>query len=127
MTIFEDLIEVHYDALTRIDGPRSIQTINRALDTNIHDASDLSVVLDWGTCSQMEEKLMDINLDLDLPEEHVETSTDRIGIAAEGNPLVHGYESSEAFGIVMHPIGVNYNNDVISPGSVVAIDFEGEP
>jgi len=123
MTLFEDVVEVHSDSLTRIDGPRSIKTLNRAIETNIHDASDLSVVLDWGTCYEIESNLMDIDLDLQIPEDHVETSTDRIGIALECNPIVHGCETNKLFGLVMHPIGVNYNNEVISPGSVVAIDF----
>jgi len=123
MSLFEDVLEVHYDALRRVDGPRTVETIERALDSNIHDRDDLTVVLDWDTAHHIEDGLMHIDLDLDLPESHVETSCDRIGRAIGGETLFIGTHSEQSFGVALHPIGVNYANEVISPGSVVAIDF----
>ena len=123
MSLFEDIIEVHYNANERVEGPRTVGTIERAIDENIHDADDLSVVMDWDTCHYIEDSLMDIELDLDLPESHLETSTKRIGRAVGGKTIVMGTDSGQSFGLALHPIGVNYNNEVIAPTSVIAIDF----
>jgi len=69
MSLFEDVLEAHYNATERIEGPRTVETLERAIEENIHDADDLSIVADWHTLHHMEHDLMDIELDLDLPEE----------------------------------------------------------
>ena len=123
MSIFEDVLEVHYNAETRVEGPPSADTIRTALNRVAHDPDDVSVVLDWDTAHEIEDQLMHISVDYDLPESHVETSCDRISTALDTRATVHGTGTGMDFGLVLHPIGINYANEVIAPASVVAIDF----
>jgi hypothetical protein len=125
MTLFEDILEVWHESENRVQGPKELDTLIEAIDENIHDADDVSVVMDWETTHDIADQLDYINVEYDgiVPREHVNLSTDYIGKALGGKTIVMGGDASTTFGIVLHPCGVSYENQILSPGSVVAINF----
>jgi len=124
MSIFEDTVEVWHNASERVEGPREIDTLIQGLQRVAHYHDDVAIVLDWESCHEISAKVdAHVPIPDDALDEHVELTTKRIGRTLGTKATIHGTESNTSFGLILHPIGVNYANEVISPQSVVAVDF----
>jgi len=126
MSIFEDPVEIYQDAPRRIDGPEEIETIECALKAVGAPADDVALVLGWDSVHTISDQL-DVTVPVadHVVREHVELDTKRIGQALGTKTTVHGIETSGVCGIVMDPSAVRYDNSVVNPDRVVAIDFLG--
>lgn len=124
MSLFEDVIEVHYQSDNRIEGPRHIDTLRTGLRKIATSPEDVSIVLDWDSLDKVAYPL-DVEPEVTghVPRDHVELRPDKIELALETRALVHGVESGQAFGLLMDPRAVTYDNTVTDSKKVVAIDF----
>jgi hypothetical protein len=126
MSLFEDVVEVHYNADKRVSGGISLATLSKAVGRVARPLEDICIVITWNALDGVAAPLEEYEFDRDLlvPKEHIETRTRQVEREFGHEFNVHGVESGEDFAIVMDPSAVNYENDVIDDSGVVAIDFE---
>jgi hypothetical protein len=124
MSTFEDLLEVHYNAETRIEGLRHIDTLRQGLDEIAAPSEDVTIVLDWGTLAYIAGGL-DVEPEVTghVPREHVELRPEKIELALDSDALVFGQESGTAWGVLLDSHAVRLDNSIANHDKVVAIDF----
>jgi len=127
MSVFEDLLEVHYNAETRIEGLRHIDTLREALDRIAAPPVDVSLILDWGTLSYIAGGL-DVEPEVTghVPREHVELRPEKVELALDTDALVFGQESGTSWAVALDSHAVRYDNTIADHSKVVAIDFTDE-
>lgn len=124
MSLFEDVIEVHYNPENRFEGRRHIDTLRYAMNQVASSPEDVSIVLDWESLDAIAHPL-DVEPEVTghVPRDHVELRPEKVELALDTRALVHGVESGQAFGLVMDPRAVRYSNTISDDKKVVAIDF----
>ena len=125
MSLFEDVLEIHYNAENRIEQPTTIEAIEQALDRVAADPEDVSVVLDWDSLDAIAHPLdakPDVS-DAFLPPEHIEQRPEIIELTLDVPVIVLGVEAGQSFGLVMVPRAARYDNSIANHDKVVAIDF----
>ena len=127
MSLFEDVLEVHYNAENRVEGVRHIDTLRKALREIATPPEDATVVLDWGSLAYIAGGL-DVEPEVTghVPREHVELRPEKIELALDTDALVFGQESGMSWGVVLDPHAVRYDNSIADHSKVVAIDFTDE-
>jgi len=131
MSLFEDVVEVHYEAATHRDhvtGPCEIDTVVDALqEVTPQHRDDAVVILDRRSAAAISERLGD---DVHVPREdplipraHAGLVPKRIERALDDETMVFAEERSSRFGLVMDPSCVTYDNEVIDPAGVVGISW----
>jgi len=138
MSLFEDVVEVHYQAATHRDhvtGPCEVDTLVEALravkatagpDLDITQG-DAVVILDRRSAETISDQLGDdVHVEFEdplVPREHLYLAPSRIEQALPGLTQVLTTGSSTRFGLVMDPSCVTYDNEVIDPAGVVGISW----
>jgi len=138
MSIFEDVVEVHYNAATHRDhvtGSCEIDTVVEALravkatagpDLDLTQG-DAVVILDRQSAKTISERLGDdVHIAFEdplVPRERLYLVPSRIEQVLPGMTQVHTAGSSTRFGLVMDPSCVTYDNEVIDPAGVVGISW----
>lgn len=122
MTLFEDPLEIHYNAENRLKDVRHVETLWTALRRVAAPPEDLVVILDWESLHYISDPL-DVEIETDLPAEHLELGPDKIGRKLDTRATIHGVDAGQAFGLVMRPYYVRYDNTIADQEKVLAIDF----
>jgi hypothetical protein len=124
MSIFEDVLEVHYKAENRVEDVRHVETIRRALEKVEAVPEDVTVVLNWDSLAYIAGGL-DVEPEYTghVPRQHVELRPEKIELALDTDAMVFGTESGTSFGVVLDPHAVRYDNSIANQDNVVAIDF----
>jgi len=131
VSLFEDVVEVHYEAATHRDhvtGPCQIDTLVEALqEVTPQHRDDALVILDRQSAGTISDRLGDdvhvTREDPLVPREHVYLVPKRIEQALGDETMVLTEGSSTRFGLVMDPSCVTYDNEVIDPAGVVGISW----
>ena len=126
MSLFEDVLEIHYNAESRVSGGMSLHTLRQAADEVGRPLEDVCIVVTWnaldGIAAPLDE--YEFERELHIPKEHIETRTRQVEREFNHELHVHGVESGDDFALVMDPNAVTYANEIIDESGVVAIDFE---
>ena len=125
MSLFEDVLEIHYNAKTRIEHAPTIGALKEALDCVAATPGDVSIVLDWDTLNTIAHPLdaePDVS-DTFVPPEHIEQRPEMVELTLDVPVLVHGVEAGQSFGLAMVPHAARYDNSIANHDKVVAIDF----
>jgi hypothetical protein len=124
MSIFEDLLEVHYNAENQTVQRWDIEALKTALDEVARPPEDVAIILDWDSLVYIADTI-DEQLEYDdvVPHEHAEFRPDKIGMALDVRSTIHGVGSDTDFGLVMDPSAVRYDNTIADQSGVVAIEF----
>jgi len=134
MSLFEDVVEVHYEAATHRDhvtGPCEIDTLVEALQKVApQHRDDAVVILDRPSAGTISNRLGDeVHVTVSDPlypgqdHSHIDLVPKRIERALGDETMVFAEQSSTRFGLVMDPSCVTYDNEVIDPAGVVGISW----
>ncbi|MFC5135475.1 MULTISPECIES: hypothetical protein [Haloferacaceae] len=131
MSLFEDVVEAHYQAATyrdHVSGPCEVDTLVEALqEVTPQHRDDAVVILDRQSAATISEHLGDdVHVTVETPHalrEHVYLVPKRIEQALGGETMVLTEGSQTRFGLVMDPSCVTYANEVIDPAGVVGISW----
>jgi hypothetical protein len=124
MSIFEDTLEVWWNATNTVEGPRELDTLGTALSRVSFPPEEVSIVLDWDSAHEISDQLdVTVPLDDQVVREHVELATQRIGLALGVRATIHGVNSGQPYGLVVNPHSVRYDNSIAHAPGVVAIEW----
>lgn len=139
MSIFEDVLEIHYEIGTHRDYVRGACEFDtlldalRAVDETAPaaisvDALDAVVVIDRASAEEISDNLGD-DVYVTLQGEHVDREfvdlvPRRIEQTLPDKAQVHTVNTDTRFGLVMVPHCVTYANTIADPSGVVGIEWE---
>jgi hypothetical protein len=123
MTIFEDPLEIHYNAEQCVKGRPHINLLRQAVRKNSADKRDLAVIMDYDTLERVADGL-ETELEDDgrvVAYSELERATRKIEKEL-GQVFVHRIDSNKDFALVMNPSAVYYDNSIDKQKQVVAAE-----